>query len=64
MNVNNNNGGIRYGGYQWLYEYYQQESDLSFLKDQITKTEVNIARIHNGNLKLVQEKKVKAPAVQ
>lgn len=33
------------------------ESDLAFLKDQITISEVNIARIHNYNVQLKKEAK-------
>jgi len=35
------------------------EEDLSFLKDQVTTVEVNIARVYNYNVKLMQEKKLK-----
>jgi len=34
------------------------EEDLSFLKDQVTTVEVNIARVYNYNVKLMQEKKL------
>ena len=33
------------------------ESDLAFLKDQITISEVNIARIHNYNVQVKKEAK-------
>jgi hypothetical protein len=33
------------------------EEDLAFLKDQITISEVNIARIHNYNVQLKKESK-------
>jgi len=36
--------------------------DLSFLKDQITVSEVNIARVHNYRVKLTQEAKARAAA--
>ena len=32
-------------------------SDISFLKDQITTSEVNIARMHNYNVKLRAQKR-------
>jgi hypothetical protein len=35
------------------------EGDLAFLKDQITISEVNIARIHNYNVQLKKEAKEK-----
>lgn len=42
--------------YNILFE--KQEEDLSFLKDQVTTVEVNIARVYNYNVKLMQEKKM------
>lgn len=33
----------------------QLESDLDFLKDQITTTEVNIARVYNWNVRARKE---------
>lgn len=37
-------------------------SDLDFLRDQITTTEVNMARLHNWNVKKVQAEKLSAQA--
>lgn len=42
--------------YNILFE--KQEEDLSFLKYQVTTVEVNIARVYNYNVKLMQEKKM------
>lgn len=38
------------------------EEDMAFLRDQLTTTEVNIARTHNYNVKMRQKQKDEAPA--
>ncbi|CAN8018672.1 unnamed protein product [Ixodes persulcatus] len=38
------------------------DSDVDFLRDQITTTEVNMARLHNWNVKKVQAEKLNAQA--
>jgi len=40
------------------------EEDLSFLKDQITTVEVNIARVYNTNLKSAQQQRLNNPKPQ
>uniref|UniRef100_A0A023FFA1 Prefoldin subunit 3 n=1 Tax=Amblyomma cajennense TaxID=34607 RepID=A0A023FFA1_AMBCJ len=42
--------------------FTELNSDLDFLRDQITTTEVNMARLHNWNVKKVQAEKLIAQA--
>ena len=39
-------------------------SDLSFIKDQVTVSEVNIARMHNYNVRLRQQEKARQAKAQ
>lgn len=43
--------------------FTELNSDLDFLRDQITTTEVNMARLHNWNVKKVQAEKLIAQAL-